>query len=386
MSYSSCKIGILISTTGTYSAVGESILNGCLLACTQVKASAGFRIKLEPFHLDPAGEISRYVESVKHFMAAGIRHIVGCYTSISRKEVTPFLEKADALLWYPAHYEGFETSDHVIYTGSAPNHHISPLIDYLSEHYGDRAYCIGSNYIWAWESNRVLREGICRGEDNIIAEKYLPIGDLVTNEVIETLIRAKPDFIFNTLIGSSSYDFFRKLRAACRRKGIDQIADYPVASCNLSESDLQSTGPDACDGHISSSVYFTSVRTPENQQFLKDYRNMFPFGPEPSVEAEAAYMATILLAKGINQVGNDTPERVRAAVRDLSFAAPQGPVKLDAENYHAWLTPRIGRSRKDFSFEILQEAVSPVRPDPYLVNAHNETAARGLKPHLRVVT
>ncbi|QJQ93959.1 MULTISPECIES: transporter substrate-binding domain-containing protein [Halomonadaceae] len=386
MSHPSHQVGILISSTGPYGAVGESILNGCLLACAQVKASTEFHIKLEPSHLDPAGEIARYVEGSKRFMAAGIRHIVGCYTSISRKEVIPFLEKSNALLWYPTHYEGFETSDHVIYTGAAPNHHISPLIDYMREHYGDRAYCIGSNYIWAWESNRILREGICQGEDNIIAEKYLPIGDLVSDDVIDSIIAANPDFIFNTLIGSSSYDFFRKLRTACRRRGIDQVADYPVASCNLSESDLQSTGSDACDGHISSSVYFTSVCTPENRRFLSDYRAMFPRGPEPSVEAEAAYMATILLAKGINRVGDNDPERVQAAVRDLSFAAPQGPVKLDAENHHAWLTPRIGRSRKDFSFEILQEASSPVRPDPYLVNVHHEAVAKARKPHLRVVS
>ena len=48
----------------------------------------------------------------------------------------------------------------VVYTGAAPNQHIVPLIDYLTAHHGDRAFCVGSNYIWAWENNRIMRETV----------------------------------------------------------------------------------------------------------------------------------------------------------------------------------------------------------------------------------
>jgi branched-chain amino acid transport system substrate-binding protein len=39
-------------------------------------------------------------------LASGILHIVGCYTSSSRKEIIPLFEKADALLWRPLALRG----------------------------------------------------------------------------------------------------------------------------------------------------------------------------------------------------------------------------------------------------------------------------------------
>ena len=84
---------------------------------------------------------------------------------VEPKEVLPYFEKYDGLLWYPSHYEGFESSEHVIYTGAAPNQHIVPLADYLLQHCGTRAYCIGSNYIWAWKTTRsCVRPSMVRAE------------------------------------------------------------------------------------------------------------------------------------------------------------------------------------------------------------------------------
>ena len=62
------------------------------------------------------GELARYSAMASEMLASGIKHVVGCYTSSSRKEIIPLFEKADALLWYPSHYEGFESSSNVVYT------------------------------------------------------------------------------------------------------------------------------------------------------------------------------------------------------------------------------------------------------------------------------
>ena len=107
----------------------------------------------------------------------GLVHVVGCYTSSSRKEVLPLFEKHDGLLWYPSHYEGFESSDNVVYTGAAPNQHIVPLAEHLLRHYGTSAYCLGSNYIWAWENNKIMREAVQSAGGTVLAERYVPVGE-----------------------------------------------------------------------------------------------------------------------------------------------------------------------------------------------------------------
>lgn len=386
MTRTSFPIGLLLSTTGSYGTVGRTALNGALLACREISEDETFGLSVEPVHADPGGVLGDYATQADAMLAQGIRHVVGCYTSSSRKEVIPLFEKRDALLWYPTHYEGFESSPNVVYTGSAPNQHISPLIDHLVAAYGTRAFCIGSNYIWAWESNRVLREDLLARGGTVLGERYVAVGETDMERVIETILSTEPDFIFNSLIGQSAYAFFRAFRRACAARGIDQVARYPVASCNLSEPDLQEIGTEAVDGHLSSSVYFASIDTPANRAFASAYAASFPGAPGPSSEAEAAYVAVRLLALALREAGSDDIEAVKTAVARQAIDAPQGRVHIDPETFHAYLTPRIARSRPDGQFDIVVAAKAPLRPDPYLVRNPAPIAAVARRPLLRVVS
>ncbi len=86
------------------------MLNGASLAFREL-AEAGGDVTFEPVVVNPSGDLQRYRALSLELLGAGIRQVVGCYTSSSRKEVIPCFEKHDGLLWYPSHYEGFESSD-----------------------------------------------------------------------------------------------------------------------------------------------------------------------------------------------------------------------------------------------------------------------------------
>ena len=123
------------------------------------------------------------------------------------KPIAP--EKFDALLWYPSHYEGFESCNNVIYTGASPNQHIIPLLRYVLREHGRRAYCVGSNYIWAWENNRILREIVQACGGAVLAEQRLQLqarGLSATVSGTAPDIDADPDklqIVFANLIGNA---------------------------------------------------------------------------------------------------------------------------------------------------------------------------------------
>jgi ABC-type branched-subunit amino acid transport system substrate-binding protein len=384
MALQNLQVGYLFSSTGSYEVVARSMLNGALLAAEEVNAS-GLGIRLEPSVVNPGGDLSQYSALATTLLKRNIRHVVGCYTSSSRKEVIPLFEKHDALLWYPSHYEGFESSTNVIYTGAAPNQHVLPLVEYLLAHHGHRAFCVGSNYIWAWENNRILRESITARGGSVVAERYFAVGETDFHQAIEAIIEGRPSFVFLTLIGTSAYQFFRDFRAACRARGIDQAKEMPVASCSLSEPELGAIGGEAVDGHLSSSVYFCSIQSPANLRFLRAYESRFPEGPTASADAEASYNAVWLLARGAAAAGTDDPRVIKAEIVHQHLDAPQGKVWIDEQTLHAYLTPRIGRSNRNARFDLISEARAPVQPDPYLVHnsARFEAAA---VPSLRLVS
>lgn len=380
------RLGLLFSSTGPYATIGQAMLNGALLAIEEVNGSDSFPFALEPVIADPKGLNNAYARLAKSMLIEEqLVHVVGCYTSSSRKEVLPYFEKYDGLLWYPSHYEGFESSENAVYTGASPNQHIVPLADFLLKRYGNKAYFIGSNYIWAWENNKIMREAVLAAGGSVLAERYAPVGDTDHDAIIRQILDYRPQFIFNTLIGDSAYAFFRALRSAAQRAGIDQARDMPVASCSLSEPELAEIGSEACDGHISSSVYFESIDTEANASFARAYRRRFPSQRATSADAEASYNAVHLLARALKSAGSEDMPAVRSIVSHIEFDAPQGKVRIDSDNRHSYLTPRIGISGKDGGFDIIFEASQPIKPDPYLIwdDVRHERHAR--PANLRVV-
>ncbi len=380
------RIGILFSASGPYNAASRSMLNGALLAVGQINDAPAAAVRLEPVIADPGGDLARYPALCADLLGQGVRHVVGCYTSSSRKEVIPLFEKHDALLWYPSHYEGFESAANVIYTGAVPNQHLMPLVDHMMRHQGKRVFCIGSNYIWAWENNRILRENVLLRGGSVLAERYFAVGETDFEQVIGAIVEARPDFVFSTLIGTSAYRFLRRFRTVCAGSGIDQAQAMPVASCSLSEPELEEIGPEAVEGQLSSSVYFSSVATARNAAFVAEYDARFPAGPAVGADAEASYVAVILLARALAAAGGTAIEAVKQAVAHQRIEAPQGEVWIDPETLHAWLTPRIGRSNREARFDIVTGASRPIRPDPYLVWHSARFDAASAAPTLRVAS
>jgi ABC-type branched-subunit amino acid transport system substrate-binding protein len=245
---------------------------------------------------------------------------------------------------------------------------VLPLVEHVLARLGTSAFCVGSNYIWAWENTRIFREAMMAQGGRVLAERYVPVGDVEIDQVVEAILEARPSVVFNTLIGTSAYAFFRAFRAACVAEGIDQPKDIPVVSCSLSEPELEEIGAGAVDGHLSSSVYFSSLDSAANHAFARRYRESFPQGPSTSADAEASYVAMKLLLASLAAAGTDDVEAVKQAVTRQHLVAP-----------------RIGISNADARFELLFEAPGPVRPDPYLVQSAPRYAVASRNPALRVV-
>jgi branched-chain amino acid transport system substrate-binding protein len=377
-------IGVLYSLTGPYGLVGREMVNGVTLAIDEVNADPDNAFELVPLVFDPGGDLQRYEEHLEALIRdKGVRHIVGCYTSASRKQVLPLLERHDRLLWHSARYEGFESSDNVIYVGAAPNQHIVPLAAHMIRNIG-----------WTWETTRVLQEIVTAAGGRVLAKRLVALGATDIDHIVQEIVDKRPPAIFNTLVGEASYLFHRRLRQAWLRAGFTEAAAPPILSCSLSEPELRLIGPGASVGHLTSSVYFASIDTPVNRGFVRRYREMFGSDMLPSVDAEAAYLCGVLLAGAMRRCNGTDVHAVRSAVYDEIVEAPQGMVRVDRETNHCYLTPRLARSRRGFRFDIIEAADAPVKPDPYLtwldVDALADPAAArrpggGNAPRLRVV-
>jgi branched-chain amino acid transport system substrate-binding protein len=76
----------------------------------------------------------------------------------------------------------------------------------------------------------------------------------------------------------------------------------------------------------------------------------------------------MLLARAIRRAGSADVAAVRRAAANHRYDSPQGPIWVDPDNNHCFLTPRLARSVPGCQFKIFWEADAPERPDPYLSN------------------
>lgn len=361
------RVGILYSATGTTSTIGQSQLQGAQLAIDEINEAGGLLGReLVAVRYDPASTPARYAALAEQLIVRdGINVIFGCYMSSSRKAVIPIVEKWNKLLFYPTLYEGFEFSGNVIYTGAAPNQNSVQLADYMTSSFGARVYLIGSDYIYPYESNRIMGELVMQHPGSgKLGEHYLPL-DATERDyaaIMQDIRARQPDFIFSTVVGDSTASLYRAYADA----GFNPQT-MPIASLTTSEAEIAQMGADVASGHFTAAPYFQSIDSPANARCLARLRQRLGDDCRPNLCWEAAYFQMHLFANAFRQAGSDRIGELLPHLLGSEFDAPQGRIRLDPDNHHTWLHPRVGRANAQGGFTIVRQATRAVSPDPYLV-------------------
>lgn len=361
------RVGMLFSETGVTSVIETSQRLGTLLAVHEINASSGIHGReLKLVNYDPQSRPASYRQLAERLIVDdGVRVILGCYMSSTRKAVLPVLERWNALLLYPTLYEGFEYSRHVVYTGAAPNQNSVQLAEFMMRSFGSRVFMVGSDYLYPYESNRIMSDLILEGGGEKVGEVYLPL-DAQREDfraVVKRIKSLQPDFIFSTVVGEGTAMLYQAYTEA----GLDP-ARMPIASLTTSEAEVQQMGAQYAAGHITSAPYFQSIDSDVNRRLVESFHRRFGDDKVANQCWEAAYFQTHLLANAMRRVDPGDIEALLRVLPGSEFEAPQGRVRIDEHNHHTYLRPRIGRGDGKGQFEILEEARSWVRPDPYLVS------------------
>ncbi|QNP48295.1 transporter substrate-binding domain-containing protein [Diaphorobacter aerolatus] len=361
------RIGVLFSQTGATSRIGRSQLQGTLLGIEEVNDAGGVDGReVVPVIYDAQSDPRVYATLAERLILEDrVNTIFGCYMSSSRKAVIPIIERWNKLLFYPTLYEGFEFSNNLIYTGAAPNQNSVQLAEYMTANFGARAYLIGSDYIYPWESNRIMKELIQqRPNSELLGERYVKLDatEIDFEPILMDIKARQPDFIFSTIVGDSTASLYQ----AYANAGLDPTR-MPIASLTTSEAEISQMLPGAAAGHFTAAPYFQSIRSDVNQRCLERFRRRFGHGCMPNLCWEAAYFQIHLFANAFRLAGSDEINLLLPHLLGSEFTAPQGRVRIDERNHHTCLYPRVGRVDVNGQFVIMREATRAVHPDPYLV-------------------
>jgi len=332
------------------------------MAIDEINASGGLLgKKLVPILKDGKSDPLVFAKEAENL----IKHeevvvLFGCWTSSSRKEVKPFVEAYDHLLFYPLQYEGLEESPNIVYTGAAPNQQLLPAVGWAIDHLGKKFFLVGSDYIFPHTANAIIKDRISELGGEVLGESYRRLGHQDFDSLVDSIIQASPDVILNNINGDSNKDFFKALK----KKGIspDQT---PCISFSFGEPELQAMGVKDFVGNYHALNYFQHLSEPKNQAFVSSFKKRLGPGQVTGDPIESAYNAVNLWAIGVKKAGLESPEAVREHLRGLAYHSPGGPVTIDKENQHLWKKARIGKVLEDGQFQIIWESKNPIQPLPF---------------------
>jgi urea transport system substrate-binding protein len=356
------KVGVLHSLSGTMISETASV-EGTLLAIEEINQQGGvLGRQIEPVVVDGKSDWPTFAREAERLITREqVCTLFGCWTSASRKSVKPVVEKHDHLLIYPMQYEGLEQSPNIVYTGAAPNQQVTPAVQWACQRLGKRRFfLVGSDYIWPRASHAIIQDQLKVQGAEVVGEEYIPLASFDVGRLVDQIVRARPDIILEMIAGDSKVGFYRALRKA----GITPER-IPTISFSNPGQELRSVGVREMSGDYAAWNYFPAIETPQNQVFVDRFRARY--GPQrlPTDPMEASYFGVHLWAQAVAAAGSDDVRAIRQAIRNQSFQAPEGLVRIDPQTQHTWKTVRIGKMTDDGQFEIIHCSEGPIRPIPY---------------------
>lgn len=372
------KVGILHSLSGTMAISETTLKDTALMAIEEINAKGGLLgRKLEPVVVDPASNWPLFAEKARQLLTKDkVAVVFGCWTSVSRKSVLPVFEELNGLLFYPVQYEGEELSKNVFYTGAAPNQQAIPAVEYLMSKEGGAAkrfVLLGTDYVYPRTTNKILRaflksKGVAEKD---IDEVYTPFGHsdyqtIVAN--IKKFAAGGKTAVVSTINGDSNVPFYKELGNA----GL-KATDVPVVAFSVGEEELRGIDTKPLVGHLAAWNYFQSVKAPENDAFVKQWKEYAKKAKLANADKavtndpmEATYVGIHMWAQAVKKAGSIEVDKVRPAVEGQTFKAPSGFVlTMDAKNHHLHKPVMIGEVQANGQFDIVWKTKGPIRAQPW---------------------
>ncbi len=383
------RIGIMHSLTGHLMTSEGLVKEMGLMAIAEINQSGGVLGKMiEPVVVDIGSDASEITVQARNLLAdLEIRYLFGGGRSATRKSIIPLLEQYQAQLWYPYSYEGLESSKNIFYTGACPNQVVQPAIDWLlqresihqsdyqSEPKNKRIYLIGTQDIYSYSVNKIIRAQLKQQNSQLVGESCIADDNANYQEAITKIKDITPDAVISTLSPEQSLEFIQQYAIA----GL-KARDIPMLSMRLSDLELQQItqkiDPLSLSGHLASANYFQSLDTSHNQDFLRKatawFRSEYEQIPIVNAVMQAAYTQMFLWKKAIETANSFDPLTVRESICDQqsnqqnnqSFLSPAGKIVID-KNHHVWTACRIAEVDPTGKFEILY-TIDPIKPSPWL--------------------
>ena len=337
----------------------EAYKRGWEMAIDEVNASGGvLGRKLEVISRDDGGNPGDAVRVAEELVSReGVNMLAGTYLSNIGLAVSDFAKQkkvfflaaeplTDKITW--------QNGNRYTYRLRASTYmQVAMLVPYALQAKKKRWALVYPNFEYGQSAAGWFKQLMKRKQPGIefVTEQATPLGKVEAGPVVQALVDAKPEGIFNVLFGADLARFVREGGTRGLFKG------KTVVSLLSGEPEyLDPLKDEAPEGWIVTGYPWDKVNAPAHKAFVSAYEKRY--NDYPRLGSLVGYITMTSLAAGIEKAGSPDTEKMVAAFAGLKLDTPIGPVTYRAIDHQGTMGAWVGKTTvengkgtmKDFRF------------------------------------
>lgn len=360
------KVGVLAPLSGPTAGLGEALRQGVELGVEVVNERGGFagrqvQVIIEDDRGDPATAVERARKLIE---GDGVDILMGTVESANTLAVIPVVNAnkipfvyqmgGEAKTCIPGNKNA--VNPYVFGTGHTPEMLWDLVEERLFSH-GDRWFFLGNDYVFPRTINAIGISRVQARGGQVLGEQYVPLGTTNFATLIAQIERARPDVVWNALVGGDAIAF--SIQA-------NQFGLYDMGITFASDSayppDLYGglMGSVEGKGIIAIERYAEELDNEENREFAERFRAKFnvpdniPISP---VAAGGGYGTLMILKAAADKAGSVEADALRAALEGLRVRIPQGEVVMNADNHLLEMPLYVLEITPDGRYQVIDSGV-----------------------------
>jgi branched-chain amino acid transport system substrate-binding protein len=329
------RIGVVTPLSGTYAGLGQQVKWGLDLAAKEINDAGGIMgRKLELIYEDEeANPAVATQKAEKLFQSNKVDFLTGTVNSGSTLAVGQVAERNQRLIATTVSFADSITADkcspNVFRVNARAGMQSAALAEWLSkEKPNANVFYLGPDYEMGRSTVAAFKSAAEGKGARTVGEIFAPLDNKDYSPYFGQIRSARPTVMYTSVAGNDTVRLFSQLAEF----GLGRNLQIVGASGTLTSQNLPAIGK-AAEGFVTGVGYSPQIDSQENKKFVAAFQAMNKALPD--LYGADSYGVLFFYKAAVEKAKSTDTDKVRAAMRDLEWATPQGTKKMRAGDHQA---------------------------------------------------
>lgn len=329
------RIGVVTPLSGTYAGIGQQVRWGLDLAAREINAAGGVAGRqLELIYEDEEANPAVAVQKAeKLFQVSKVDFLTGTVNSGSTLAVGQVAERNGKLIATTVSFAdsitGDKCSPNVFRVNARAGMQSAALADWMATSRPNaNVFYLGPDYEMGRSTVAAFKSAAEGKGAKSAGEVFAPLDNKDYSPYFGQIRSARPTVIYTSVAGNDTVRLFNQMAEF----GVSRNVQVVGASGTVTSQNLAAIGRNA-DGFVTGVGYSPLIDTPENRRFVAAFEAANKALPD--LYGTDSYGVLYLYKAAVEKARSTETDKVREAMRGMSWATPQGVKTIRAGDHQA---------------------------------------------------